>query len=92
MTHFFFGEPFQLQILTLHGALSQAAGLAVGAISPNSDVALAMFPAIVVLNIVFDVCSADKFLLLARLFFFLIFHFTRLPVAFVLSIVSQNIG
>lgn len=44
-----------LGLLTMHGVLSQAAGLLIGAISPNSDVALAMFPALVVLNIIFDV-------------------------------------
>ena len=47
-----------LGLLTLHGFLAQATGLVVSAISPNSDVALAMFPAIIVLNIIFDVsCS-----------------------------------
>lgn len=46
-----------LGLLTMHGVLSQAAGLFIGAISPNSDVALAMFPALVVLNIIFDVSS-----------------------------------
>ena len=44
-----------LSLLTLHGFLAQATGLVLGAISPNSDVALAMFPAVVVLNIIFDV-------------------------------------
>ena len=44
-----------LGLLTLHGFLAQATGLVVSAISPNSDVALAMFPAIIVLNIIFDV-------------------------------------
>lgn len=43
-----------LGLLSLHGVVSQAAGLLIGAISPNSDVALAMFPAVVVLNIIFD--------------------------------------
>jgi hypothetical protein len=32
----------------------ESAGLLVGAISPNSDVALAIFPAVIVLNIIFD--------------------------------------
>lgn len=44
-----------LGLLTMHGVLSQAAGLLIGAVSPNSDVALAMFPAVIVLNIIFDV-------------------------------------
>ena len=47
-----------LGLLTLHGFLAQATGLVVGAISPNSDVALAIFPAVIVLNIIFDVCVA----------------------------------
>jgi ABC-2 type transporter len=46
-----------LGLLSMHGVLSQAAGLFIGAISPNSDVALAMFPALVVLNIIFDVST-----------------------------------
>lgn len=49
-----------LGILSLHGIMSQAAGLLIGAISPNSDVALAMFPAIVVLNIIFDVRQTNR--------------------------------
>lgn len=44
-----------LGLLSLHGFLAQSIGLLVGAISPNSDVALALFPAIIVLNIIFDV-------------------------------------
>jgi ABC-2 type transporter len=44
-----------LGLLTVHGILSQSAGLLIGSISPNSDVALAIFPAVVVLNIIFDV-------------------------------------
>jgi hypothetical protein len=47
-----------LGLLTVHGVLSQAAGLLIGSISPNSDVALAIFPAVVVLNIIFDVSSS----------------------------------
>lgn len=46
-----------LGLLTVHGVLSQAAGLLIGSVSPNSDVALAMMPAVVVLNIIFDVRS-----------------------------------
>jgi hypothetical protein len=48
----------------VHGVLSQAAGLLIGSISPNSDVALAIFPAVVVLNIIFDVsgnCSCERY-------------------------------
>ena len=43
-----------LGLLATHGLASEATGLVVGAISPNSDVALALFPAILVLNIIFD--------------------------------------
>lgn len=39
---------------SLHGLTAQSAGLMIGAISPNSDTALALFPAIMVLNIIFD--------------------------------------
>jgi hypothetical protein len=39
---------------SLHGLTAQSAGLVIGAISPNSDTALALFPAIMVLNIIFD--------------------------------------
>lgn len=43
-----------LGLLATHGLVSEATGLFVGAVSPNSDVALAIFPAILVLNIIFD--------------------------------------
>jgi ABC-type multidrug transport system permease subunit len=43
-----------LGLLTTHGMASEAVGLLIGAISPNSDVALALFPAVLVLNIIFD--------------------------------------
>lgn len=43
-----------LMLLTAHGMAGQSVGLMVGAVSPNSDVALALFPAILVLNIIFD--------------------------------------
>ena len=43
-----------LGLLATHGLASEATGLVVGAVSPNSDVALALFPAILVLNIIFD--------------------------------------
>lgn len=43
-----------LALLATHGMASEATGLVIGAISPNSDVALALFPAILVLNIIFD--------------------------------------
>jgi len=43
-----------LGLNSLHGLTAQSAGLAVGAISPNSDTALALFPAIMVLNTIFD--------------------------------------
>lgn len=41
-------------LTTLHTLVCESAGLIVGAISPSSDVALSLFPAIVVLNIIFD--------------------------------------
>jgi len=43
-----------LGLLSTHGLACEATGLLIGAISPNSDVALAIFPAIIVLNIIFD--------------------------------------
>ena len=43
-----------LGLLSTHGLACEATGLAVGAVSPSSDVALALFPAILVLNIIFD--------------------------------------
>lgn len=43
-----------LGLLTLHSLASEASGMAVGAISPSSDVALAIFPAILILNVIFD--------------------------------------
>jgi len=43
-----------LVLNSLHGLTAQSAGLMIGAISPNSDTALALFPAIMVLNIIFD--------------------------------------
>jgi ABC-type multidrug transport system ATPase subunit len=47
--------PKFLSLLVLQGTVSEAAGLFVGSISPSSDIALALFPAIVVLSIIFDV-------------------------------------
>lgn len=43
-----------LVLNSLHGLTSQSAGLVIGAISPTSSVALALFPAVMVLNIIFD--------------------------------------
>jgi len=43
-----------LGLNSIHGLTSQSAGLMIGAVSPSSDVALALFPAIMVLNIIFD--------------------------------------
>jgi len=43
-----------LALTTLHTMACEAAGLFIGAVAPNSDVALSLFPAIVVLNIIFD--------------------------------------
>lgn len=42
-------------MLILHGIVTEAAGLFIGAISSSTDMALAAFPAIVVLSIIFDV-------------------------------------
>lgn len=39
---------------SLHGLQAQSAGLFLGAVSPDSDTALAAFPAILVLNLIFD--------------------------------------
>ncbi len=41
-------------LTSLHTLVCESAGLFIGSISPNSDVALSLFPAIVVLNIIFD--------------------------------------
>lgn len=41
-------------LLGTHGLVCEATGLLIGAISPSSDVALALFPAVIVLNIIFD--------------------------------------
>jgi ABC-type multidrug transport system ATPase subunit/ABC-type multidrug transport system permease subunit len=43
-----------LGLNSLHGLTAQSAGLVIGAVSPSSDAALAVFPAIMVLNIIFD--------------------------------------
>lgn len=43
-----------LGLTSLHGIASEAIGLLIGSISPSSDVALALFPPIIVLNIIFD--------------------------------------
>jgi len=43
-----------LGLNVMHGLASQSVGLMIGAVSPNSDTALALFPAIMVLNIIFD--------------------------------------
>jgi ABC-type multidrug transport system ATPase subunit/ABC-type multidrug transport system permease subunit len=39
---------------SLHGLTGQSAGLMIGAVAPTQDAALAIFPAIMVLNIIFD--------------------------------------
>jgi len=43
-----------LGLVTLHTIASEAVGLVIGAISSTSDVALALFPPILILNIIFD--------------------------------------
>jgi len=43
-----------LGLVSLHGLAGQSAGLMIGAVAPSQDAALALFPAIMVLNIIFD--------------------------------------
>lgn len=43
-----------LGLVSLHGLAGQSAGLMIGAVAPSQDAALALFPAILVLNIIFD--------------------------------------
>lgn len=43
-----------LGLVSLHGLVGQSAGLMIGAVAPSQDAALALFPAIMVLNIIFD--------------------------------------
>ena len=43
-----------LGLTTLHVIASEAVGLLIGSVSPTSDFALALFPPIIVLNIIFD--------------------------------------
>jgi ABC-type multidrug transport system permease subunit len=43
-----------LGLLSMHGITAEATGLLIGAFSPSSDIALAVFPAILVINIIFD--------------------------------------
>jgi ABC-2 type transporter len=43
-----------LSVVMMHGLASESLGLAIGAVSANSDVALGLFPAILILNIIFD--------------------------------------
>jgi ABC-type multidrug transport system ATPase subunit len=43
-----------LGLVSLHGLAGQSAGLAIGALAPSQEAALALFPAIMVLNIIFD--------------------------------------
>lgn len=43
-----------LGVTSLHSIASQAFGLLVGSVSSSSDVALALFPPIIILNIIFD--------------------------------------
>jgi len=52
----------------MHGLASQSVGLMIGSVSPNSDTALALFPAIMVLNIIFDgkVGAANNFVSFIR--------------------------
>jgi ABC-type multidrug transport system permease subunit len=43
-----------LSVIMMHGLAAESLGLAIGAISANSDVALGLFPAVLILNIIFD--------------------------------------
>lgn len=43
-----------LAVTSLHTIASEAAGLLIGSVASSSDVALALFPPIIVLNIIFD--------------------------------------
>ena len=43
-----------LGLVSLHGLAGQSVGLMIGAVAPSQDAALALFPAILVLNIIFD--------------------------------------
>jgi len=43
-----------LGLVSLHSIASEAAGLLIGAVSSSSDMALALFPAVIVINIIFD--------------------------------------
>eukprot|EP00584_Thalassiosira_punctigera_P008055 CAMPEP_0172542170 /NCGR_PEP_ID=MMETSP1067-20121228/12831_1 /TAXON_ID=265564 ORGANISM="Thalassiosira punctigera, Strain Tpunct2005C2" /NCGR_SAMPLE_ID=MMETSP1067 /ASSEMBLY_ACC=CAM_ASM_000444 /LENGTH=731 /DNA_ID=CAMNT_0013328349 /DNA_START=37 /DNA_END=2232 /DNA_ORIENTATION=+ len=43
-----------LGLTTLHNLASEAVGLLIGSVAPSSDVALALFPPIIILNIIFD--------------------------------------
>ena len=49
-----------LGLTSLHSIASEAFGLLIGSISPSSDVALALFPPIIVLNIIFDGKNISK--------------------------------
>ena len=43
-----------LSVVMMHGLAAESLGLAIGAVSANSDVALGLFPAVLILNIIFD--------------------------------------
>ena len=43
-----------LGLSSLHAIAAEAFGLLIGSVSPNSDVALALFPPFIILNIIFD--------------------------------------
>ena len=49
-----------LGLTSLHSIASEAFGLLIGSVSPSSDVALALFPPIIVLNVIFDGKSKSK--------------------------------
>lgn len=43
-----------LGLTSLHSIAAESFGLLIGSVAPNSDVALALFPPVIVLNIIFD--------------------------------------
>ena len=43
-----------LSVTMMHGLAAESLGLCIGAVSANSDVALGIFPAVLILNIIFD--------------------------------------
>jgi hypothetical protein len=80
-----------ISLLILHGIVSESVGLVIGSISPNSDIALAIYPAVVVLNIIFDVSLLPVyylyFVILIKKSFYIFFS----PVFYFFSFYCQSI-